>query len=327
VSPVESRPSTRREPIPEWGVADIQAPEAWTEGFTGQGVVISTIDTGARHTHEALRDNFREDHGWFDPYPTNSLTPIDKIGHGTHVTASIAGANGIGVAPGSKWIACRGCGTISCTEEALTACGQFVTCPTNPDGSDPNAELAPHVVSNSWGGGKNDSFYNSIIETWVVAGIIPVFAIGNSGPFCETANSPGDQKINLIAVGSTNKAHDVSIFSSRGPAVAGHIKPDVCAPGSAVNSAYHTADDAYREMSGTSMATPHVSGVVALMLSANPNLTFTQVFDTLKAHNDRDLNEDVRQCGEDNPPKYPNTSYGHGKVNALKAVKAVRSFA
>src|SRR4051812_17636775 len=84
------------------------------------------------------------------------------------------------------------------------------------------------VVSNSWGGGQGSTFYNSVISSWNSAGITPVFAIGNSGSACGTANSPGDQA-NLISVGATTNSNNaMASFSSRGPSRSGStLKPEV----------------------------------------------------------------------------------------------------
>lgn len=128
---------------------------------------------------------------------------------------------------------------------------QWLTCPTKPDGiSDPDCSKAPDVVSNSWGGGQGQTWFYSTVSVWHSAGIIPVFSVGNSGPNCESANSPGDL-VNVIAVGSTNDADNISSFSSRGPARNGAIKPDISAPGHNIRSSWNTGDTAYNTISGT----------------------------------------------------------------------------
>lgn len=174
---------------------------------------------------------------------------------------TIAGQGGIGVAPGSTWIACRGCGSDSCDSAQLLACGQFMLAPTLHDGTDGREDLIPDVVSNSWGSSIGGSdWYNATIEAWTAAGIMHTFAIGNSGPLCRSGGSPGDQPT-TFSIGSTDINDKLSLFSSKGPAggfwgIGGIIKPDVVAPGSDVRSAWHTADDGYNTISGTSMATP-----------------------------------------------------------------------
>ncbi|ODM94269.1 Bacillopeptidase F [Orchesella cincta] len=119
----------------EWGVENIRAPEVWADGVEGEGVVVSHIDTGVRGSHETFAGALRETHNWLDPY-TNTATPSDANGHGTHTMGTIVGRGGTGVAPKATYISCRGCDTASCTEPALLACGQFTTCPTLPDGTE-----------------------------------------------------------------------------------------------------------------------------------------------------------------------------------------------
>jgi subtilisin family serine protease len=305
-------------PTAEWGVNSINAPEAWELGFTGEGALIATIDTGARVSHVTLQDNYvGGGYGWFDPYQGTSA-PNDQNGHGTHTTANIAGKNGVGVAPGAKWMACKGCSTSSCTENALLACGQWVTCPTWSDGSNEDCSKAPTLSSNSWGGGQGDQFYNPVINAWHVAGITPVFAIGNGGPLCTTANSPGDQ--NVISVGASTAANGLALFSSKGPSIDGNIKPEISAPGENIRSASHTGDNAYATNSGTSMACPHVAGVVALVKAAHPGITYIELMSLLTGTATKNLTPTARNCGGIDTSTFPNNSYGYGKVNARNAV-------
>ncbi|KAJ0390617.1 hypothetical protein ATCC90586_010401 [Pythium insidiosum] len=214
----------------EWGVSKISAPSVWTAGNRGEGVVVGAIDTGVLYTHEAIKANFRgSKYGWYDP-AQKKADPYDDNGHGTHVIGTIAGANGIGVAPGATWMMCRGCTSQGCTEADLLACAEFMTCPTDQSGNNKDCSKAPKVVSNSWGGGQGDTFYDGAISAWQAAGIIPIFANGNEGPACKTASSPGDNK-NVIAVGATDVNDGLGSFSSKGPSVGGLLKPEVSAPG------------------------------------------------------------------------------------------------
>lgn len=116
---------------------------------------------------------------------------------------------------------------------------------------------APNVVSNSWGGGQGDTFYDSVIKAWQTAKVVPVFSQGNSGPACGTGNSPGDNP-NVIAAGSTTATDNISAFSSRGPSRRGGVKPDVSAPGTDIRSTWHSSDTAYNTYSGTSMVRPYM---------------------------------------------------------------------
>jgi subtilisin family serine protease len=118
-----------------------------------------------------------------------------------------------------------------------------------PDGSAPDCSKAPNLVSNSWGGGRGQTWHDAVIAAYHAGGIIPLFSIGNSGPSCNTANSPGDRDV--IGVGSTTSDDGLSSFSSVGPTIDGRMKPDISAPGSNVLSAYNSGDSDYRALSGT----------------------------------------------------------------------------
>lgn len=311
----------REENIIEWGIEKVDAPTVWLEGNTGEGVVVGSIDTGVQGTHEALQDNFVGEYGWFDPYD-QSPEPIDTNGHGTHTMGTIAGQNGIGVAPGAKWMACRGCNTNSCTEFALKTCGQFILCPTDSEGNNADCSYAPQLSSNSWGGAGNSFWYKSVVDAWEASGIIPIFAQGNSGPRCGTANSPGDYP-NVIGVGATTESDELASFSSVGPARSGLIKPNIAAPGKQVNSAWIGTDTAYRSISGTSMACPHIAGVVALMLSGKENLTYQQIFKAMTVGASREmLTGPGKTCGGIDELTYPNNAFGFGQAHASDALNA-----
>lgn len=320
---IESERAMNASAAIQWGIAKVQAEQVWKTGNKGQGILVSTIDTGVRGTHEILKDNYvgNDKHGWFDPY-TNSKTPNDGNGHGSHTMGTICGANGYGVAPEAKWMACKGCDTNRCTEAALLGCGEFTLCPTDTDGNNKDCSLAPHLSSNSWGGGSNQPWYQETVDAWQAAGIVPIFAMGNSGPRCGSANSPGDYA-NVIGVGASTSFDSLASFSSVGPSRSGLMKPEISAPGQDVASAWFNSDSSYKQISGTSMACPHTAGVVALMLASAADLKYEGIKQALTMSANTNLKNPDKNCGNIDDEYYPNNMFGYGVVNALGAIDSI----
>lgn len=272
----------------QWGVVNVGAPQVWNTGNRGIGAVVGVIDTGARATHVALRYTYRgnqagqnHNYNWFDP-TGEDVVPSDNNGHGTHVIGSACGTEGIGVAPGSYWITCRGCASFGCSDFDLTECGNWMACPTNTAGTAPDCSRAPNVVNNSWGGGANNPWYDGILTAWRNVDIVPIFSAGNAGFDCQTLISPGDRPL-AISVGATLDNNQRSGLSSLGPTVDGRINPFIVAPGNEIYSASHMDDTSFLALSGTSMAAPHLAGVVALLFSHNRYLTVSQITAALRA--------------------------------------------
>ena len=196
--------------------------------------------------------------------------PCDGIGHGTHVLSSAIGGFGFGMAPESKWIACRSIANEWGRDEDALACLGFMFAPTAADGTQPRPHLRPHVIGNSYGWASWREVQGAGIDLAVrrleAAGTVMVFAAGNSGPSCGTIHSAFS-----FTVGATDSASRLALFSSRGPwyerpGIPGRkylIKPELAAPGHEIHGAYGSAHAA--RMSGTSMAAPHVAGSVALL--------------------------------------------------------------
>ncbi|KAJ6635652.1 Bacillopeptidase F [Pseudolycoriella hygida] len=311
----------------QWGVERVNAEAVWRNGHNGQGIVVGNIDTGVRHTHESLRDNYRgtitgsHNWNWFAPTQRTAL-PSDTNGHGTHVAGTISGTvNGIGVAPGSRWIACRGCGALLCSNFDLLECGNWIACPTFTDGTNPSCSQAPHVVNNSWGGGRGNTFYDAILATWRTLNIDGIFAAGNSGPNCDTVNSPSDRP-DAISVASTTVDDVISNFSSVGPTTDGRMRPDFACPGSAIVSASHLADNQYRSLSGTSMAAPHGAGIAALIRNRNPSYNTNQVRAAL-IRGVRAITPSGRTCAGVPDSVRPNHHVGAGLSDASTAVQVI----
>jgi len=311
--------------LAEWGIDKIQTEQAWAAaGTNGAGAVVGVIDTGARHTHNLLTASYKGgNYAWYNPYASQA-NPTDGHGHGTHVTGTIAGSGGIGVAPGAKWISCKGLRDDgSGTNAGLLACGQFIACPHNYQGNNPDCSQAPDVSSNSWGGSGGQTWFDGVIRTWHSAGVIPVFAAANSGPSCRTTGSPADSGADVIAVGATTSTDAIASFSSRGPANSGIQKPQVSAPGNSVRSAGHGSNTAYATMSGTSMACPHVAGLVGLLRSKNRNVSYANVKTILQNNADRNLSFSGQVCSNVGDSTWPNYTFGYGRINALRAVNAL----
>ncbi len=314
--------------VVEWGIADINADDVWNDyGVTGEGIVIANIDTGVQYDHPALVNQYRgnngdgtftHDYNWFDAAGTSPEVPADTNGHGTHTMGTMVGddggANQIGVAPGATWIAANGCCP---TDQALIDSGEWLLAPTKLDGSAPDATKAPHIINNSWGTElpSNEPFMEDVIEAWDAAGIFSMWANGNSGPACETSGSPGSRII-AYSVGNYNSSHTISGSSSKGAGQDGEIKPNISAPGSNVRSA--VPGSAYANYSGTSMASPHAAGAVALAWSAAPALV-GDIEGTRALLDSSAIDTENLMCGgtvEDN------NVFGEGRLDALALVSA-----
>lgn len=319
---------------PEWGVDRVGADEAWAEGILGAGTVVANIDTGVDYLHPALVEQYRgnlgdgsfdHDYDWWDPTGICGDEPCDNAGHGTHTMGTMVGGDGpgpftpdIGVAPGARWIAAKGCEDFGCSESALLSSGQFVLAPTDLAGENPDPSLRPDIVNNSWGGWPGDPFYLETVQAWRAAGIIPVFSSGNPGPFCGEGGSPGDF-LESFSVGATDIDDVIAEFSGRGPSVFGKVNPDVSAPGVDVISS--VPGGGYESYSGTSMAAPHTAGALALVLSAEPALIgdFVGATEAIRS-TALDILDD--SCGGDEDGD-PNNVYGDGRIDAYAAVQLV----
>lgn len=242
--------------------------------ITGDGVRIAIIDSGVDYAHERLGGCFGDGCKVAEgaDYIEEDGDPMDEYGHGTHVAATAAGTRG--VAPDATIHAYRVCDA-GCPLSALLAAIE--------DAVEDDAD----VLSMSLGGpGTVDGPLASAADWAVDQGVPVVSAAGNSyGRW--TVGEPA-ASLKGIAVGATNGDGGIAFFSSRGPVVDANgtvagFKPDVAAPGVDVDAAVPTGDcplchpSGERELSGTSMATPHVSGAAALLLQAHPDWSPEQV--------------------------------------------------
>jgi subtilisin family serine protease len=300
-----------------YGLEKIGVPELRQAkpALTGKGVNVGIVDTGI----DAKHPEFANKKIIFRDFVGTKTEPYDDNGHGTHVAGTISGvgANGtqIGIAPEvnlviAKVFTAQGGATVSSLMRGM----EWIA---DPDGN-PNTNDKPRVVNNSWGGGMDggdlsqDPFLPAVM-TWVQLDIFPSFAAGNEGPGASTVGSPGGLPP-AFAVGATDSNDDVAEFSSRGP-VKGKMggkdvnykKPDVSAPGHKIVSAFPNGK--YATLSGTSMATPHVTGSIAILFQAFPQLKVEQMKELVMKSS-----EDMGDTGKDN-------DYGAGRLQLAHAVE------
>ena len=333
----------------EWGVTNVNAPSVWALGFNGTGMVVGDLDSGVRWTHNALRPKYRgwngvsadHNYNWHDAIHSgggicgaNTVAPCDDNGHGTHTTGTTVGddgsANQVGVAPGAKWIGCRNMDQGNGTPATYTECFQFMIAPTDLAGNNPNPALRPHVLNNSWTctfseGCENRSELETIVNNTQAAGIFIAASAGNAGPACSTVREPPAIYNASFSVGAFDINNALASFSSRGPSTYnGQLRPNLSAPGVNVRSTLSGSDVSYGNLSGTSMASPHVAGVVALLWSARPDLVRDIAATSAVLQNTANpgVTAPAQTCGDTTPPQIPNNSFGYGRIDALAAVNA-----
>ena len=291
-----------------WNLDATHAPLLWQQGYTGQGSVVASLDTGVDKTHPDLATKWRgRSSDWFDPYDQEA-SPVDWNGHGTQVMGLIVGGDAggyqIGMAPDAQWIAAKifdnsNQGTFSGIHQAF----QWVL---DPDG-DVNTDDAPDLVNNSWDieGTVGQCHQEFAQDTTVLkeAEIGVLFAGGNYGPGAATSVSPANYP-SVVSVGAINSQMKTNgSYSSQGPgACDGGIFPSMVAPGVDI-----LTDDRmplfYNYVSGTSFAVAHVSGGMALLKGAFPGATVTELESAIL-----DTAVDLGSPGPDN-------TYGNGMLD------------
>jgi subtilisin family serine protease len=339
------KPIVHPEPAPhtlaiEPNLSFVNADDVWDQSYDGRGSVLAGIDTGMDWGHPALINQYRgwdgaiadHNYNWWDATGTYPGVPTDGHGHGTHVTGIMVGedggANQTGMAPGARTIHCKALYDSGGGFGALfTECFEWNLAPWDLDGANPRPDLAPDAINNSWGhffGGRPD--YEDEIAALQAAGILVEVSAGNEGASCASVTSPGDYRQVLttgsVSHGGGSLPGTLNSFSSRGPSelYPADYVPDVMAPGWFIRSS--VPGNGYGIMSGTSMAGPHVTGLVGLMWSANPALR-GQVETTMQIINDTAVpltGQTGSDCGGDHT-EGPNNDWGHGTIDALAAVQ------
>jgi serine protease AprX len=327
----------------EWGVNKIRAPEVWAAGIRGQNVVISGQDTGYQWDHPAIKAKYRgwngtaasHDYNWHDAIHAtgsscgaNALAPCDDNSHGTHTMGTMVGddgaANQIGVAPDARWVGCRNMNAGNGTPATYIECTQWFIAPTDMTDGNPDSDRAPDIVNNSWGcvveeGCTTGLEIREAIENIVEAGILFVAAAGNDGSACSTIGDPPAIYDIVFTVGGTASTNTMYAGSGRGP-VAGlaSVKPDVIAPGQSVRSSVRGGG--YSSFTGTSMASPHVAGAAALLMSVNASLKGNpqRVAEILRS-TAVPLTSTTQVCGGIPSTVFPNPVQGHGQIDVYAA--------
>ena len=302
-NPADRTKVTNRE-MTEGAAEAIQAPLVWQKGFRGQGVKVLLLDSGISREHPALQDRILKARDFTNsqvslgvPYPE-----YDISGHATHIAATILGNghNGLyGVAPEADLYVAKVCvflcnnldGLIEALEWGLEQNVQVINMSFNSSRTDAWKNLGPHI-------------FEKLEDKQVVV----VASAGNRGLKDGKILFPANMN-NVLTVGAFDGNGDIAPFSSYGENL------DILAPGTAITSAslmrgINSTPTLRIDKDGTSMATPHVVGTVALMLSACPTLTPTQVRDAIKSAADRD-------------PDHNSLLHGAGRLNAHRALELI----
>lgn len=291
---------SQKRPSDKWGLEKIGSKQVNQSGNSGKGVVVAVIDTGVNYLHNELKGrviNGRD-------FANNDDDSMDDNGHGTHCAGTVAGTT-FGVAPEAtilavKVMAKNGGGTWGNIASGVQYVAEF-----NQNGQ------TVDIVSMSLGGPSpikqvlRDAFDNAL-----ALGIRFAVAAGNSGHYKSTIDAPGDQK-DVVTVGATNFRNWIAPFSSRGPVIKygePYIKPDIVAPGVDIKSCWIGGEDATRTISGTSMATPHVAGAMALLLYFQPKTKQNALLKALEL-----TAQDLGDSGKDN-------NFGSGLIHIPRAL-------
>jgi len=315
--------------------------EFWDNGVTGEGVVVGGQDTGYDWDHPALKNHYRgwngssadHNYNWHDAIHSgggvcgpDSAIPCDDTNHGTHTMGTMVGDDGgnnrIGMAPGAKWMGCRNMNQGVGTPTTYAECFQWFIAPTDLNGQNPDPAMAPDVINNSWGcpeseGCTNPNVLRGVVQNTRAAGIVVVVSAGNSGSSCSSVDTPAAIYDASFSVGSVNSADNISSFSSRGPVTLDgslRLKPDVSAPGENIRSS--VPGTGYAFFSGTSMAGPHVAGLVALTISAQA--CFEGDVDAIEQYVKAHVlpRTTTQSCGGVPGSGVPNNTYGYGALRA-----------
>lgn len=356
IEPIPALDDLNKTPETPWGIVQMNVDDVWEMGIKGKGVVIGGQDTGYDWEHEALKNKYRgwdgttadHNYNWHDaihdydpkhqtqnnPCGLDVSEPCDDGSHGTHTMGTMIGETTdlkIGVAPDATWMGCRNMERGWGTPQTYLECFQWFLAPTDLNNENPDPSKAPHVINNSWGcpeiegcNPNNFDIMEAAINNLKTAGVVVVVSAGNSGPSCGTVNTPAAIFENSFSIGALAQNDTIAGFSSRGLVTvdsSNRMKPNVTAPG--VNVKSSIPGNGYANFSGTSMAGPHVAGLVALLISADPTLAGdVERIETL-IEQTAIPRTSGQNCGTALGSSIPNATYGFGTVDALAVVNEV----
>lgn len=320
-----------------WNLKFLHVHEAWQRfGAQGEGIIIGHADSGVDFRHLELFESYRgypDDHtyNWYDPW-NQSPEPVDDNGHGTHTLAIIVGKN-VGIAPKAKWIACTNLERNLANPALYLECMQFLFAPFPPHSDafrDGKPELGAHILNNSWGcpeiEGCDTETFAYALQVFHMAGVFFVASAGNDGPDCGSLKYPPPIYPQAFAVGAIDANGNLAEFSSIGPALLHQkevVKPDLLAPGVDILSAL--PGDTYGMLSGTSMAGPHVVGVVALLWSAFPQLIGDlEATQTILIESAQPYQGWLPACP--GAAAYPSIASGYGVLDAAQALLRAQEY-
>ncbi|MFE1951099.1 S8 family serine peptidase [Streptomyces sp. NPDC059524] len=253
--------------------AQVRAPEAWAEGYDGKGTKVAVLDTGADAEHPDLSDRIASSQNF-----TDSSSTDDKVGHGTHTASTVGGSGAAsdgkkkGVAPGTSLLIGKVLNDGGSGQQSWVIAGmQWAV--------DQKADVVSMSLGNPAVGDCTDPVSEAAKSLSRNTHSLFVVAAGNAGPGAETVSSPGCVP-GVLTVGAVDRDDSTAQFSSRGPVAVTHtLKPEIAAPGVGISAASAGGRGvyAYRTMSGTSMATPHVAGAAAVVRQAHPDWTAQQI--------------------------------------------------
>jgi len=321
VRPVAGQPAPKMPGHAEPGLKAINAHKMWQLGFTGEGVILGSLDTGVDGFHPALNWNWHgnsvpSSEAWHDAVYGTTF-PADIDGHGTHTMGTMAGlepssGDTVGIAFDAEWIAAR---NVNFTTSEIMGNFQWML---NPDGNIFTTDDMPAVINNSWYASNpscNPAYISAVINL-ENAGVAVIFAAGNFGPGPTTVTTPARCNYNALrvfSVGAVDGNYDdlpIAPWSSRGPTnctLGGdQVKPEVSAPGMCVRSSFIPTGN-YFYSGGTSMAAPHVCGAIAILKQAFPTKSGTALKQMLY-----ETARDLGEPGEDN-------TYGMGIIDVYQA--------